>query len=829
MIVKSPPVGPHLREKDARLYCLRRSASQDRLMHDRISSQTNKEGAEAAVILHCLGNFRLCAVEDGADLAPRGRKARALIAYLVLNGGPVSRERLAGLLWSERGEDQARASLRNALLELRALSSNGHSVLVVEREHIGIVPGRIETDLGRLQGWAASGNLAAVDEYLGSRDGRIFGDMDSIDGGFDEWLAGERTRQQDRVFAVVTAALESAPDSGSVEQVRSIADKLLQIEPTNEVVVRLAMRADRSAKDVSAIRRRYKRLENQLRAEFTAAPSADTRRLYDELMAGATAEDQASAAAAAPGNRHVEPAATGALKPQAAAQASTFARWRWVAVAATVAAAGTAAIAMTASYDWRPEHTADLVELRPLFVLDGAFEGLAQQTHGTLKRVLASHQVHIVDGVSASASERPTNAEFALSGSVENDGNKVGVTLYLDNIEDGQTLWSHQFERVSGADDGLRDEIGAHTAFMISCALQQRRVARVKPTVATFKIYLETCDPAFVWSDAAVVLAVAQRLVEVAPDDAYGHGLVALANASMLGDPTLTDAEVRTFRDRVRKAAARASQLDPASTLPLIANVLVLPTAQSWLERDTQYQRARAYSKVWDGYVHHLRASGRVKEALRVLELCLAQLPLSAKSRTFVAVLHMQLGDHERAHALFNEAVALWPNITTTRWYRFINLAFYGKVDDAQAILIGDRSQLGFRLDEAKCWQTFLDARRASGAGTAAVRTACADLGDYLPRMLAVLGEVNGAFETMRANRMDWDGATISFFYPEMKAVRHDVRFMSTIADSGLVAFWATSGQWPDFCRDKDLPYSCKDAAAKVLEQKKKQGTTISD
>jgi DNA-binding SARP family transcriptional activator len=798
-------------------------------MHDRISSQTNKEGAEAAAVLYCLGNFRLCAVEDGADLAPRGRKARALVAYLVLNGGPVSRERLAGLLWSERGEEQARASLRNTLLELRGLSSNGSAVLMIEREHVGIVPGRVETDLGQLVAWAAGGNLAAIDTCLVSWDGRIFGDLDSIDGGFDEWLAGERTRQQEKVFAAVNAALEAATDSDGLEHVRSIADKLLQIEPTNEVIVRLAMRADQSAKDVSAVRRRYKRLENQLRAEFNAAPSVDTRRLYDELVAGASAEDQASAAAAAPGNGHVQPAASGEATRQTAARASTFSPWRRVAVAATVAAAGVAAIAVTASYGWRPGHTADLVELRPLFVLDGAFEGLAQQTHGTLKRVLASHQVPIVDVASASPGERPTKAEFALSGSLEEAGSEVSVTLYLDNLQDGQTIWSRRFARARGEGESLRDEIGAHTAFVLDCALRQRRLARVKPTVGTFKIYLETCDPAFVWGDATV-LAVAQRLIEVAPEDVYGHRLLAFVYAAMVDNPKLPDAEARVFRERARKAAARAAQLDPTSPWPRIVDALVSPFAESWQEREKYYQLARAdYPTLWDNYVHHLRAAGRLKEAMRVLELCLAQLPLSAKSRTFVAVLHMQMGDYERAHASFNEAVELWPNIDTMRWYRFVNLAFYGKVDDAQAALLSDRNQLSFAPDDAKCWQTFLDARRANGAGTGAVRQACADLGDYLTRMLAALGDVNGAFESMRGNRMDWNGATISFFYPEMKTVRHDVRFMSTIADSGLVAFWATSGQWPDFCSDKDLPYSCKDAAAEVLARKKVQGGAVSD
>src|SRR5215470_6070589 len=48
------------------------------------------------------------------------KKARGLIAYLAAQRGqPVSRERLADLLWPYQGSEQARHSLRNCLLELR--------------------------------------------------------------------------------------------------------------------------------------------------------------------------------------------------------------------------------------------------------------------------------------------------------------------------------------------------------------------------------------------------------------------------------------------------------------------------------------------------------------------------------------------------------------------------------------------------------------------------------------------------------------------------------------------------------------------------------------
>ena len=73
----------------------------------------------AALELKLLDEF---AVRNGAgrpiDIA--ARKNCALLAALALSpSGSMPREVLAGLLWSDRGEAQARSSLRQALKGLR--------------------------------------------------------------------------------------------------------------------------------------------------------------------------------------------------------------------------------------------------------------------------------------------------------------------------------------------------------------------------------------------------------------------------------------------------------------------------------------------------------------------------------------------------------------------------------------------------------------------------------------------------------------------------------------------------------------------------------------
>ncbi len=84
----------------------------------------------------------------GLSILPAGRKTRALLAILALRAPrPVNRSDLADLLWSQRPEEQARASLRqeiHRLLEALQPGGGGTSVRVA-RDHLSL---RTEASLG---------------------------------------------------------------------------------------------------------------------------------------------------------------------------------------------------------------------------------------------------------------------------------------------------------------------------------------------------------------------------------------------------------------------------------------------------------------------------------------------------------------------------------------------------------------------------------------------------------------------------------------------------------------------------------------------------------
>jgi len=86
--------------------------------------------------LHLLGGFAL--KRDGELIDLPHRKDRLLLGFLGLQSGrPVSRDKLAGLLWADRAEEQARGSLRQSFAALRgAFGEDADNVLVANRESV---------------------------------------------------------------------------------------------------------------------------------------------------------------------------------------------------------------------------------------------------------------------------------------------------------------------------------------------------------------------------------------------------------------------------------------------------------------------------------------------------------------------------------------------------------------------------------------------------------------------------------------------------------------------------------------------------------------------
>ena len=163
-------------------------------------------GGRPGLRISVIGAFRALA-NDGEDLTPRGRKARALLAILALT--PTrrrSRPALQDKLWSDRGPEQGAASLRQTLTEIRrAFGERYRDCLVADMRGIGLDPDRVTVDLDT----ADLSELArAVEAPL------LLDDIDVADDEFEDWLRNQRTAFERRISSSLPIAVPrlSEPD-----------------------------------------------------------------------------------------------------------------------------------------------------------------------------------------------------------------------------------------------------------------------------------------------------------------------------------------------------------------------------------------------------------------------------------------------------------------------------------------------------------------------------------------------------------------------------------------------------------------------------------------
>ncbi len=133
---------------------------------------------------------------DGTPVVIASRKARALIGYLALREGTaIARGSLVGLLWGERGESQARASLRQTLSELRAaLAVADRPPVVPTRDAVTWVTGSAWIDARALERDAASKDDEALGRVIDLVGGELMEGLSIGEPSFEQWLAGERER-----------------------------------------------------------------------------------------------------------------------------------------------------------------------------------------------------------------------------------------------------------------------------------------------------------------------------------------------------------------------------------------------------------------------------------------------------------------------------------------------------------------------------------------------------------------------------------------------------------------------------------------------------------
>lgn len=217
----------------------------------------------------------------------RSRKVLALLAYLVLEPGLHSRDKLADLLWPESDEGAGRASLRNALAqinsELGALRST--------REAVSWNPSHLELDVRRLEqafrviGSPVNAELEAqLEAGLGAHRGDLLEGFDFSDApDFDDWLLARREIVRGWLEAVLERLSELQAQSGRVVAALETAQRRVRLEPLSEAAYRSVIALQLQTGNRTAVLETYQTCKKMLETELGLEPSAETQALLERV------------------------------------------------------------------------------------------------------------------------------------------------------------------------------------------------------------------------------------------------------------------------------------------------------------------------------------------------------------------------------------------------------------------------------------------------------------------------------------------------------------------------------------------------------------------
>src|SRR5215470_7632146 len=242
-----------------------------------------------------LGGFQVRVAGRVIDVP--GRKERALLAFLALPPGERrSRDRLAGLLWGDRGDKQAGDSLRQAMLRLRKTFDPIQPLpLLTDRGCVALDQAAVNVDVQEFEQLSAEGTPQALARAVTLYRGDLLDGLD-IDGAeFEEWLLVERQRLRDRAREALAALLGSQLSSGERDQAGAIARRLLTLDPLQEATHRALMKIYAEQGQATMALKQYQLCRDALQAELGVRPEAETERLYQSIM-----EKRAAARSAPP-------------------------------------------------------------------------------------------------------------------------------------------------------------------------------------------------------------------------------------------------------------------------------------------------------------------------------------------------------------------------------------------------------------------------------------------------------------------------------------------------------------------------------------------------
>ena len=395
------------------------------------------------------------------------------------------------------------------------------------------------------------------------------------------------------------------------------------------------------------------------------------------------------------------------------------------------------------------------------------------------------------------------------------------ASLLLLNGQDRSLFWSREFTAPTGHAADLKQQLGYTAARIVGCAEEGLNTSGKRLGPQTLKLYLNACAEfaETSGSDSEKTVPMFRQVTRDAPTFSGGWAGLLLAETELF----LTSGK-EPFRDQLRKDVAAARKINPDLVEIYQAEIDLLPY-NAFAERMRLANRAveRAPNKplAYATRAGVLLGIGRMNAAVHDAEKAVQLDPLSPSLRDAYIQTLLYSGLTDAALEELKKAERLWPGASNVALARFRIDLRYGDAGEALRVI-----RTRERSTDWMAAEPYLEAR--IDPSPAKIVSAIKDVQDDYRRDPSVIGhlaQVYGEFgrekelldfllsvpKPVVIETMD------IMFRPQLIDFWNDPRSLLVAKRVGLLQYWQSSGQWPDFCFDSKLPYDCKKEAARLL------------
>jgi len=573
--------------------------------------------------LKLLGEFGVCD-EAGNTLSLPTRKTRALLAYLAFNADkPQQRERLMTLLWSDRGEQQARHSLNQALMSIRRLgNAAGVTFLDGDGERVRLLGDAIAIDVADFRDRLANDPGGAAGLYHGP----FLDGLTIPEPAFEEWQAATRSELHNSACDALSRAADRATDDGDTERTVDILRRLVALDPLREEAQRRLIRSLHDNGDRAGALRQYQTCADILKKELQVEPDIATKALFEEIRKATSSSFQSTATSS------VSEALQSSLPDKPSIAVLPFTN-----------------LSDDPEQDIFGDGLAEdiiteLSRFRSLFVI-------ARNSSFTYKG-------RIVD-VKTVAHE--LGVRYVLEGSVRKAGQRIRVTGQLVDAATGSHIWAERYDRELNDLFAIQDEItNAIVAAIepeVGAVERERALRRAPETLDAWGLYQKGLAAYYSSTEEGFQTAIDcfDRANAIDPNFALPFAMGAEARLRYIGNWN-PDQKEALLAEAAEKAQ-RAISLDPRESMCLAADARVC-AVQGQSELALAKARQAVALNPNHALAHHILGSvlnraQKPQEALDSFDQAIRLSPNSAFMAGFQMVRAMALFQLER----YEEAV----------------------------------------------------------------------------------------------------------------------------------------------------------------------------